>query len=90
MVEDIGQASSSETLSDASAIRNAIAELAEKYCHKSRQIAKDYAGAGQWKSCLLTGFMEPMHELWPGILKLSASEKRRFAGSAFATRLTLL
>jgi hypothetical protein len=63
MVEDIRQASSSKTFFDALAIRNAIAELVEKYCYKSKQIVKDYAKVGQWKSCLLIGFMEPIYKL---------------------------
>ena len=52
-------------------------------------MAKECAGEGQWKSYLLTGLVEPVQELWPDIVKLSASEKRRFAGSAFGTWLTL-
>lgn len=89
VLEDIGQASSGHNPSGALAVQNKIGELAEKYCHKSRQMAKECAGEGQWKSYLLTGLVEPMQELWPDIIKLSASEKRKFASSAFATYLTL-
>ena len=32
------------------------------------------------------GLIEPMQGLWPDIVKLSASEKRGFTGSAFKTR----
>jgi hypothetical protein len=76
-LEDIGQVSFSHHLSGASAVQNTFKELAEKYCHRSRQMAKDCAGEGQWKSYLLTGLVEPMQELWPETLKLSASEKRK-------------
>ncbi|CAI6226979.1 unnamed protein product [Periconia digitata] len=38
-------------------------------------MAKDCAGEGQWKSCLLSGLVEPIQELWPEIVKLSALEK---------------
>lgn len=54
-----------------------IRELAESYCRKSRQMARECAGEGEWKSCLLSDLMEPIRELWPEIVKLSASEKRR-------------
>ena len=84
MLGDIGNIFPSPNPSGALAIQTAVRELAERYCHKSRQMAKDCAGEGQWKSYLLTGLVEPMQELWPDIVKLSASEKRRSANSTFA------
>ena len=88
-LENIGQAPSDHSQVSASAIKNDIDEFAKKYCHRSRQMAKDCVGEGQWKSCLLTGLVEPMQELWPEILKMSASEKRRSAISVAVTWLTL-
>lgn len=89
MLEDIGKASFGQGLLGRSVVQNGAGELAERYCHKSRQMAKDCTGEGQWKSWLLTGLVEPMQELWPDIVKLSASEKRRFIGFAFVTWLIL-
>jgi len=93
MLGDIGTIFSSHDLSSAptiqtTTIQTTARELAEKYCYKSRQMAKDCAGEGQWKSYLLTGLVEPMQELWPDIVKLSASEERGLAHPAFAIRLT--
>lgn len=90
ILEHIGRpCSSHHDLSGVSAVQNKIEELAEKYCHMSRQAAKDCAGEGAWKSHL-SGLVEPMRSLWPEIIALSQSEKRRFANFTFATWLTLL
>jgi hypothetical protein len=56
-----------------------VEELAKRYCSKTRQLAKECAGEGQWKSSLLSGLAEPMQELWPDVVKLSAFEKRTFS-----------
>jgi len=89
MLEDIGHVSPSHSLSGGSAVHVDIGQLAERYCLKSRQMAKDCAGEGQWKSHLLTGLVEPMQELWLDQVKLSASEKRRFADPALVICLPL-
>lgn len=81
LLDDIGQAPLIDDLSNSSAIRSMIAELAVKYCHQSRQMAKDCAGEGEWKGYLLSGLVRPLQALWPNTLKLSASEKRRLAGA---------
>ncbi|KAF2006573.1 hypothetical protein P154DRAFT_481360 [Amniculicola lignicola CBS 123094] len=72
MSGEIGNSVSSHNFSSAQIVQTTVSELAEKYCHKSRQMAKDCAGEGQWKSSLLAGLVEPMQELWPDIAKLSA------------------
>lgn len=51
--------------------------IAERYCRQSRQMARDCAGDREWKSCLLSYLMDPIQELWPEIVKLSASKERR-------------
>ncbi|CAI6226371.1 unnamed protein product [Periconia digitata] len=63
MLEDIRKASFSHNRYAAPAIDNKIRELTEKYCYKSRQMAKDCASEGQWKSCLLSSLVEPIQEL---------------------------
>ncbi|KAF2734296.1 hypothetical protein EJ04DRAFT_467030 [Polyplosphaeria fusca] len=73
VLEDIGRASYDHSTSRSLVIQNKTDELAEKYCSKSRQMAKDCAGEGEWKSHLLTGLMEPISELLSETLKLSAS-----------------
>lgn len=78
-LDDIGKMSLNQELHEFPD-RRKIEELAERYCHKSRQMSKDCAGEGQWKSYLLTGLVEPLQDLWPDILKLSASEKPWVSG----------
>lgn len=88
VLEDIGKVSSSQQPIEAG--KHNLAELAERYCHKSRQMAKDGVGEGQWKSYLLTGLVEPIQELWPDVLKLSVSEKRRYATCSLSAWLTFM
>lgn len=89
VLEDIGKTSFSCDLYATLAAQNRVGELSERYCHKSRQMAKDCAGEGQWKSCLLSGLVEPIQELWPDVIKISASEKRRCTRSTLAMWLML-